>query len=847
MVLPENDPKRTRRCTCLRKCHGGTFVTPQTYSNHRKYREADGAQVQGELSLLRGEQPASVATHMDTDSDDGMGGGGASGGPPEDDRLAQRPGPLQDEFLDLQPPQDSEPPAGVDNPPPAPRRDSPQSSRSSSRETSRSSSPSPGAPNPDFGSWDEPEREEDDELEDEDDDDDEFDTNAHRDGAEVDYDSLPTAKLPKLLLAQQMISAIRSATLEDDLGYGASQSLQNPSSDPPELDAKTRLSFQIFDALLGSSKETYAKVKFILETNDPPLELLSYHETKQALTSLTNIRPIKTDMCPKSCLAFTGPFADHEHCMRCGSPRYHATKRKKGQPVARKQFPTLPLGPQLQTLWRHPESARHMRFLEEKTASVSDALVRSNGVLSEYEDFYHSSDYLDLVRAGRVRPNYMPTRRMAEMLSQQLQSFSNSGGPPPPSANTYVHARRVTEAEHEHILRKTLPLAFDSTVPFVVDYNPEIHGNIDHWEEGSWSKKGESSSSGQLAAKLQFLQQLSGAEMEASKLKKAYNTVGSIFSTIKSVDSRILRPTWVDIHKTDKPFAHAVYKQIYAEYPEFSLCKDHWKIRKFLIGWYKPWYDKHVAPELGVVIKQEPPGEHKILGKRALPTGSTQDASKAKRKKALFPGPVNPTSLVTPPEAATSLVAPPVPESLSKPPQESETEAVSPSKTPTDAPPTAETPKNDALEPNTEAQVTSSPSRSASPLPPPKSPPTAAAQSGTTEPVPPAAKSFDDDIETPPPPPPRKEVALEGGTVKKRRGGKTKGSDSKGGGASARKRAGTKEAESKPATTTKMYYRQHWRTSNPDKRLAEFEEDWVKLSEAEKQEWATKFRNRNKA
>ncbi|KAK6980866.1 hypothetical protein R3P38DRAFT_2579503, partial [Favolaschia claudopus] len=72
---------------------------------------------------------------------------------------------------------------------------------------------------------------------------------------------------------------------------------------------------------------------------------------KKKVAEWTGVVPILSHMCPNTCMAYTGPFSDRQSCTFCGTPRY--------DPVtgAAREFYTMPLGPQLQALYRTPESA----------------------------------------------------------------------------------------------------------------------------------------------------------------------------------------------------------------------------------------------------------------------------------------------------------------------------------------------------------------------------------------------------------------------------------------------------------------------------------------------------------
>jgi len=75
-----------------------------------------------------------------------------------------------------------------------------------------------------------------------------------------------------------------------------------------------------------------------------PANLLSYKNACKKLASLTGVSSISTDMCPNTCLAFTGPFATLNEYPKCGSPRYRKTNgRGRKQPLrVFIHFPSVP-------------------------------------------------------------------------------------------------------------------------------------------------------------------------------------------------------------------------------------------------------------------------------------------------------------------------------------------------------------------------------------------------------------------------------------------------------------------------------------------------------------------------
>ena len=65
------------------------------------------------------------------------------------------------------------------------------------------------------------------------------------------------------------------------------------------------------------------------------------------------------------CIAHTGPYANLETCPKCGKPRFDPIKFATSEEETKdphQQFHTIPLSPQLQALWRSPQSADAMKY-----------------------------------------------------------------------------------------------------------------------------------------------------------------------------------------------------------------------------------------------------------------------------------------------------------------------------------------------------------------------------------------------------------------------------------------------------------------------------------------------------
>ncbi|KAG2744318.1 hypothetical protein P692DRAFT_201721996, partial [Suillus brevipes Sb2] len=191
----------------------------------------------------------------------------------------------------------------------------------------------------------------------------------------IDVDAMAElAKLPKIKETMEYILALKNATLEDPmakLGDDALERLRNPPQGPITIDSPgIRHSISMYLALEHASQEAYDRIMRSTRRNfteaDGIDDLLSFYRVERLIAEYTGVESIKHDMCLNSCLAFTGPFADLDNCPMCGTSRWDPAKLRASNgrtKIAAQTFTTIPLGPQLQALYRHPDSARNMRYL----------------------------------------------------------------------------------------------------------------------------------------------------------------------------------------------------------------------------------------------------------------------------------------------------------------------------------------------------------------------------------------------------------------------------------------------------------------------------------------------------
>lgn len=220
----------------------------------------------------------------------------------------------------------------------------------------------------------------------------------------------PDPKLRELKIAQAFINALKDASLDaSGLDSTVIEVLCNPRQSTiaedldaldDELNLVLRLSLDIFLAVSNASQDTYTAVRTALAWHTPPINILSYDTIKRRVQELSGVVPLRVDMCINTCVAFTGPFEDLEICPECSESRYTDPEAKSG---SRRQFYSIPLGPQLQALRRSPESAEKMQYRAELTAKILQELDDTGlNFPVVYEDVFHGNEYIQAVRDGKI-------------------------------------------------------------------------------------------------------------------------------------------------------------------------------------------------------------------------------------------------------------------------------------------------------------------------------------------------------------------------------------------------------------------------------------------------------------
>ncbi|KAJ7820012.1 hypothetical protein B0H14DRAFT_3876438 [Mycena olivaceomarginata] len=222
------------------------------------------------------------------------------------------------------------------------------------------------------------------------------------------WQSIPRAsvKIEKLNVSLDFIEALETACkASTQLSAADNERLWNPprerldTSDPglcqalrTFMGADAPVTEETFNALCDSTLECHPNAPFP-----------SFYKAKRKLEELTGVSTNETDMCPSSCITYTGPFAKLNKCPypKCGEPRYDQAKLQHGVCVARAKFWTIPIGPYIQVLWRHLETAEELKHHHKHHGTPSKAESE------HWEDIFHGSDYAKLVRDGVIKPNDM--------------------------------------------------------------------------------------------------------------------------------------------------------------------------------------------------------------------------------------------------------------------------------------------------------------------------------------------------------------------------------------------------------------------------------------------------------
>ncbi|KAL0573605.1 hypothetical protein V5O48_008352 [Marasmius crinis-equi] len=159
---------------------------------------------------------------------------------------------------------------------------------------------------------------------------------------------------------------------------------------------------QYLDLTPHCAEERYCNTHRIWKIRWQNKDFLLLEQVCSRFESLTSINPVWTDQCINTCMAFTGKDEHSIICGHCGKSCFDPKTIKLCR-----QYPSLPLGTQLQAMWQTPGSVSKVQHCAKQTKELLDEQQANGGKLNTYNDLLCGSDYLDLVEEGKIKDTDM--------------------------------------------------------------------------------------------------------------------------------------------------------------------------------------------------------------------------------------------------------------------------------------------------------------------------------------------------------------------------------------------------------------------------------------------------------
>ncbi len=152
---------------------------------------------------------------------------------------------------------------------------------------------------------------------------------------------------------------------------------------------------------MNSSVESFNANRDAIMRRHPAHRVPSYDQMKRQISSITGVGSVIHAMCKNSCLAFTGPFADLDHCPKCGEPKFCPGTKKFQQ-----EFHTILLGPGFTSSVARCIKCKKLLLPTTENLRGSFASFKQTLAISPLTmNFFSGSDYLENVRSGKIRDN----------------------------------------------------------------------------------------------------------------------------------------------------------------------------------------------------------------------------------------------------------------------------------------------------------------------------------------------------------------------------------------------------------------------------------------------------------
>src|ERR1700761_6919628 len=112
----------------------------------------------------------------------------------------------------------------------------------------------------------------------------------------------------------------------------------------------------------GTVKAYNSHAKVLAEATEE--EILSLYKVKQLAMNLTGLRPSFVEMCPRSCMAFTGKHQSQSACSyskNCMESRYKTSHSPRAKPKPRATMLYVPIIPIIQAYYANADTSHQMR------------------------------------------------------------------------------------------------------------------------------------------------------------------------------------------------------------------------------------------------------------------------------------------------------------------------------------------------------------------------------------------------------------------------------------------------------------------------------------------------------
>jgi len=176
-------------------------------------------------------------------------------------------------------------------------------------------------------------------------------------------------------------------------GYSTPAECPDTVSAPKELTSSEMLSLKHYIAWKKSNGTVLAyKLHAQILQHATDVEILTLYSVKKCAATLADFEPDKIDMCPKSCIAYTGEFEDMKFCpyvragKQCGELRYQTKRSPNAQNKPRAQMMCLPFISTIKAMFANTETSALLRH-RDKCLQKALHLVATASQTVQYSDF----------------------------------------------------------------------------------------------------------------------------------------------------------------------------------------------------------------------------------------------------------------------------------------------------------------------------------------------------------------------------------------------------------------------------------------------------------------------------